>query len=71
MPKSKKKTCLHDKNVVYSRGVCWGCFQQHQIAVQSGQITDEKAVERGLILPKKKPGPKRSRVGYSLSGKKK
>lgn len=72
MPKSKgrgkqRPNCLHDKNVVYARGLCWGCFQKHRVAIESNQITDDEAVDRGLIFPKERRGPKKSGKGYETA----
>lgn len=34
------------------RGLCRSCYVQLLKAIDAGQITDEKAVAKGLVLPK-------------------
>jgi len=52
------KKCLVNKceREACSRGLCMACFVSAKRYVKSGKITEEKLINRGLILPSKTKG---------------
>lgn len=53
-----RKKCLTCSCAPYARGLCRGCFTQAIASIKSGEIAEQTAIDRGMILPSKKRGPK-------------
>lgn len=54
-------TCLIDgcSREAYSRGVCRPCFQSSRDIIRRKWATDAQLVRSGLLLPPKRPAPRR------------
>jgi len=58
---SKKQKCLTGcDRPTFVRGLCKPCYAAFRSAVTAGRVTDQDAVDMGLVLPaspKTRPGP--------------
>lgn len=41
--------CKFDDKAIFARGLCRGCWLEVMEAIKAGKLTEEQAIERGLI----------------------
>ena len=55
---ANSKKCLTCSNDAFARGLCARCYQSYRANVARGAITEQTAIDEGMILKPKSMGPK-------------